>query len=367
MAKKVSVYIGRFQPFHLGHQHVLRHAHAESDLTIVLVGSANQARTIKNPFTFKERAEMIIASFPNMGTSRNVVTVPLRDQIYNDSKWIQSVQEKVSEIVSKRFKDEQVDIQIVGSDRDESTWYLSAFPQYKSRLIPPFLLDIDHSGHGLNATELRQRLFEKPLEKACWYDVPFSTFLFLQDFVKTDVFNTLKAEYDFMQKYKRAWQAAPYAPTFNTVDGVVIQSGHVLVVERGALPGKGLWALPGGFLDQKERLQDAVVRELVEETGIKVPKQVMQGSIKAKEIFDDPNRSLRGRTITTAFLIRLDDTKPLPKVKGQNAPLHETGGAEVVETAKAFWLPISEARANSEKWFEDHLDILDTMIGMIKD
>jgi bifunctional NMN adenylyltransferase/nudix hydrolase len=57
--KDVSVYIGRFNPFHRGHAYVLEEALKTSKLVIVLVGSAGQARTPKNPFTFTERKEMI--------------------------------------------------------------------------------------------------------------------------------------------------------------------------------------------------------------------------------------------------------------------------------------------------------------------
>jgi bifunctional NMN adenylyltransferase/nudix hydrolase len=141
---------------------------------------------------------------------------------------------------------------------------------------------------------------------------------------------------------------------------------------RGAEPGKGLWALPGGFLNQNERLSDAVIRELIEETGISLAEgkkakditiEILKGSIREKEVFDAPDRSMRGRTITHAFFIRLDDTKPLPFVKGQNAPLEETGGVVEVETAKAFWLPIDEALNRSDQWFEDHHSIIETLIG----
>lgn len=368
MAKKIlTVYIGRFQPFHLGHEHVLKQALSVSDITVVLIGSAFQARTIKNPFTYEERADLINSwhAYGAISTyNKKLVTLPLRDQPYNDAKWIQSVQEQVDSVLSSLHDPENYEVRLTGSDRDDSTWYLSAFPQWKITLQPEFKRPPDCK---VSATSVREIMYGSASPEALSLKLPVVSATFITRFLKTEAAATLRAEWAFMKKYKQAWSVAPYEPIFSTVDAVVIQSGHVLVVERGALPGRGLWALPGGFLDPKERLQKAVIRELVEETGIKVPAKVLEGSIKAKEIFDDPNRSLRGRTITTAFLIRLDDTQPLPKVKGQNAPLHETGGVAVVETAKAFWLPIHEARSNSDRWFEDHAAILDTMIGLIKD
>jgi bifunctional NMN adenylyltransferase/nudix hydrolase len=398
---RVTVYIGRFQPFHLGHVHILQEAKRTSDLVIVLIGSAFRARTIKNPFTFRERKQMIERWLHTSHTDNdcNVSIYPLRDQVYNNAKWLQSVQEQVEAAVKEHgYSMLEVDVGITGSDRDLSTWYLGAFPQFIPDLKPAV-----PEGEDLSSTNLRVRLFAEPIERSEWKDVSDSTYTFIQQFVKTEFFRTLCEEYKFNVAYKKpyarmltglrtfvpsALQAAfnkmadeylgkMYDPTFMTADGVVIQSGHVLVVKRGALPGKGLWALPGGFVKRTQTTRTASIAEIIEETGIKladgkrwreITASILGGSIVAHEFFEEPERSLRGRTFTMAYLYRLDDSKPLPIVKGQFAPLEDTGGVEgVVETADAFWLPISVARANSEMWFEDHLDILDSMLGMIKD
>jgi bifunctional NMN adenylyltransferase/nudix hydrolase len=94
---------------------------------------------------------------------------------------------------------------------------------------------------------------------------------------------------------------------------------------------------------------------------------MLMGAIKESRNFDHPQRSLRGRTFTTNFLFRLDDTKPLPHVSGQYVPIGEPGGGVDIETSNAFWMPISEARARTHIWFEDHHAQQDTMLGLIKD
>jgi bifunctional NMN adenylyltransferase/nudix hydrolase len=134
-----------------------------------------------------------------------------------------------------------------------------------------------------------------------------------------------------------------------TVDAVVVQSGHILLVKRGDMPGKGLWALPGGFLNQDEKMLDGAIRELKEETKIKVPVPVLKGSIKESKTFDAPNRSSRGRTITQAFLIDLG-VGELPKVKGSD------------DAEKAFWVPFNKVK--QEKMFEDHFHIIDNFINI---
>ena len=92
------------------------------------------------------------------------------------------------------------------------------------------------------------------------------------------------------------------------------------------------------------------LRELREETGIKVPEKVLRGSIRGNHVFAAPDRSQRGRTITHAIHIALEDGEwNLPKVKGSD------------DAARAKWIPIS--RLNSEEIFEDHYDIIQYFLG----
>ena len=355
--KDVTVYIGRFSPFHSGHAEVLKRALETSKLVIVLIGSSGQSRSLKNPFTFEERRAMIEKWERGLPTCSNPAALrilPLRDHPYNDALWIRSVQKLVKKTIDGHFGTNVNQIHITGSDRDESTWYLKSFPQWQQSLVAPV-------GEGLSATLIRTWMFEGMHSAIANAEtLPESTKRFLANFLESDAYTALQAEYDFVKKYKQAWEVAPYAPTFVTTDAVVVQSGHVLVVKRGANPGKGLWALPGGFLNQNERLRDGAIRELVEETGLRlaegkkgkeITREILKGSIHTNQTFDKPDRSARGRTITTAFLFRLDDTKPLPKVRGLD------------DAEDAFWIPIAQALDETDRWFEDHLAIIETLIA----
>ena len=375
--KDVTVYIGRFNPFHNGHAHVLKRALETSKLVIVLIGSSGAARNTKNPLTFEERKTMIEKWYVGINTASALRILPIRDYPYNDALWIRQVQNVVKTTVEAyRLQSGELlsSTYITGSDRDSSTWYLNAFPQWKLDLVEPYRQD---DTLNVSATMIRDWLFGKTdteVQGKMAKFVPPPTLRFLSEFSKTKEYAELVYEYDFIKKYKKAWEAAPYAPTFVTSDAVVIQSGHILVIERANMPGRGLWALPGGFLNQNERFRQGAIRELVEETGITLAEgkkakeltaQILNGSVRDKEIFDHPERSLRGRTITTAFLFRLDDTKPLPKVKGMNVPAYEANGKQIVETADAFWLPINEALEQTDRWFEDHLSIVEHFMGRV--
>jgi 8-oxo-dGTP diphosphatase len=96
-----------------------------------------------------------------------------------------------------------------------------------------------------------------------------------------------------------------------SVDAVVFalscNKAKVLLINRGNEPFKGQWALPGGFVDIDEELEDAVVRELEEETGlVDVPLEQMYA-------FGKCGRDPRGRQITIAFMGVA--TKGLTKIK----------------------------------------------------
>ena len=92
-----------------------------------------------------------------------------------------------------------------------------------------------------------------------------------------------------------------------TVDVVVAAPGakgrDVLLIRRGREPFKGMWALPGGFLDLDEELEAAAARELREETGVAVD----AAALREIGVFGALGRDPRGRTITAAYLAVLED------------------------------------------------------------
>jgi 8-oxo-dGTP diphosphatase len=92
-----------------------------------------------------------------------------------------------------------------------------------------------------------------------------------------------------------------------TVDAVIVarREGRtqVLLIERKNPPFAGCWALPGGFVEPYEPLEEAARRELSEETGV-VPERVEQ-----LYTFGDPGRDPRGWTVSVAYLAILDEAE----------------------------------------------------------
>ena len=337
------VLIGRFQPVTVAHEELIRRAGVEASHVLVIVGSANQPRTFKNPWSSAERAQMLtdtiegILSDDTFDFDYTIEHNP--DTIYNNQAWATRVQQ----IVAKHTESDDV-VGIIGHKKDESSFYLDMFPQWE--LVEAALIE------PLNATDVRDTYFRKGANLR-FVDgvVPAPVFQFLKEFMNTEDYQQIIREREFVESYKKQFASLPYPPIFVTTDAVVIQSGHVLMIKRKAEPGKGLWALPGGFVNANTdaSVQDAAIRELREETGIKVPAPVLVGSIQNNHVFDAINRSTRGRTITHAFHIVLPDG-PLPKVKGMD------------DAEKAKWIPIGTL--NPSTVYEDHFDIISHFVGV---
>jgi len=336
------VFIGRFQPFHNGHMNVVKKALTLSKKVIIAIGSSQVARTFRNPWTYEERVGMILSAFEEHDR-KQLLFISVLDIPTNDQLWVAQVQTKVADIVhSKAAK-----IGIIGMEKDHTSFYLRMFPTWDSVMV--------EQEYIFNSTDIRNDYFKNnphvPRD-----NVPDSTTFFLKQFLIKPEFVTLVHEHEAIKAYKKSWSNTPYPVIFVTVDAVVVQSGHVLLVRRGDYPGKGLLALPGGFLNVNERLRDAVVRELKEETRIKdhigeIPPAKLRSFIEAERIFDDPNRSARGRTITNAFLFKLPDSKPLYEVQGGD------------DAESAHWHQLGTLKP--EEFFEDHKNIIDEMTAGI--
>lgn len=373
-----AVFIGRFEPFHNAHRRVIDKALAIADKAIVLVGSSNKPRSTKDPFFFDERKVMIRSAFEASAASR-LLFAPLRDFPYSDDRWMREVQAQVSALIvgdntvmnaiAQTPGRSQVgappsgggglppggsssSVCLIGHFKDASTDYLRMFPQWELVEAP------NHEQR--NATELRTLMYDAAREpeasKGKWMlvqaAVPEGVHTFLGEFAKSEPFGQLVREHQFLRDYKAQFAALPYAPTFVTVDAVVVHSGHVLLIQRRAEPGKNLWALPGGFVDTGEQLVDACIRELREETRLKLPEPVLRGSIKATRVFDKPDRSARGRTITHGYFFEFPSGE-LPPVKGGD------------DAAKARWVPLAEFFDHYEpQMFEDHFGIVSAFLGV---
>lgn len=338
-----GIFIGRFQPFHTAHLETVKFALARVNKLIIIIGSSNQARTVKNPWTSAERKLMILSCLTAEERDR-VEFIEARDYLYNDNLWITAIQEKVASIVDE---EDEWEVYLFGHKKDRSSFYLRLFPQWEF-VETNIELPID-------ATKIRNLMFRQD-KIGIKHDLPAPVYDIVYKFMDSSEFNGLHDDFHYLVDYhaKHSWQGVPYSPTFTTSDAVVIGMGHVLVIRRGRY-GKGTIAVPGGFLQEDKSLLGSALEELHEETGMSRDIiKTFQATTHEEHVFDHPNRSLRGRIITHAFCFNLDKNpfiKTLPRVKGND------------DADKAWWMPLREVGQREDEFFEDHYHILNYFIS----
>lgn len=331
-----AVLIGRFEPFHNGHASLLIRALEVAPQVIVILGSAFAARSAKNPFSWEERAAMIGCSLDDAQRER-VTFLPMRDR-YDDVRWAAGAVELVRGKLGM-----QAHVALIGHLKDASSQYLNRFPDWEFIGMPP--------QGGIDASSLRRIWFEgedAAVVRALLAPlVPAQVLQYLQGWAVLPHFAALRSEHLAIEESKKVWGVGP----FITVDAVVRASDRILLVKRGRAPGKGLWALPGGFLDGRERVLQGAIRELREETGFGLLDATLEDALAGVTVFDHPDRSSRGRTITHAHYFDLKHAAP-PPVKGAD------------DAAEAHWFSLADLPGMESELFEDHFNILDHFLAL---
>lgn len=317
------VIASRFAPVHGGHFRLLETALAANRPVLLLALGAGDARSLASPWTAVQRRAQLTQLLA--GSSAEICM--LRDIPYDHPRWTR----RLAAAVPADGR-----IGLLADPRLQVPW-----PPEWRRIAVSEALETD-------AAAVRDALFAPAgpdwtcIERLL-APLPSTT---LRRWSDGDDHAALREEAAFLREFRAGWAGAPYPPVFVTVDALVTCAGHVLLIRRARAPGRGLWALPGGFVDVHETLADAALRELAEETGL----ALTAAALGEQRVFDQPQRSLRGRTITHVFRIDLGDAA-MPGVTAAD------------DAAAARWVPL--AALDAETMFEDHYAILQAMLKLI--
>jgi bifunctional NMN adenylyltransferase/nudix hydrolase len=250
---------------------------------------------------------------------QNFEIVPLNDYRYSDTQWMSDVRATIEH--------HNMGSPVLFGHMKDGNNYLKWFPELKFRDV--------QASYSINATSIRQAMFEDS---------------------DPDMPETVRGDYAFYQKEKQTFANYPFPETlnFNCSDAILECQGHILLIQRKFSPGRGAWALPGGFRNQRETFLDCAIRELIEETNVRVPEKVLRGSIVKTELFDDPSRSFGIPRNTMAVYMRIS---PNP-----DGSLPRANGAD--DAALCKWVPLTDALNNIEM-YDDHKDIVSKVTGVM--
>ena len=257
-----ALFIGRFQPFHLGHLNCIEQIEKNPQVSeiIIGIGSSQYHNYQLNPFSFEERREMIEQSLDKITKPYQIIAIP---DLHNGTKWV------------AHLKKIDPDFTLV----------------YISNLLTANLLEREgiktaslKIALAVRATDIRQRM----IQGESWQDlVPDGT---------KQILDRIGAQTRLSSIYLRHIN-----PTV-TAD-IIIPYGdnkHLVLIKRAHEPFASRWALPGGYYETgRETTKQTALREALEETGIVLPEQY----VKLLGVYDQPDRDPRSTTITIAYYL----------------------------------------------------------------
>lgn len=316
-----GVFIGRCQPLHHGHIAVISQMIDDTDTHVVLLGSANQHRTIKNPYTFEERRDEVLSIFPN------VLVLPLNDYVYNDKVWRSDVMR-----ILRNFED----VIIYGHSKPGND-YLNWFGDFKYVEVA--------SGYDINSTSIR-----------------------LEGYQEGSMPANAQADYEFYEREKQLFATYPFPETlqFNCADALLIRFppgsdthnnillSEILLIKRKFAPGAGAWAMPGGFKNNDETFFECARRELKEEAGVDIDASDVEDGqdmsfYTTTKLFDSPKRAVGTiPRVTMCVVFQAADENYNPVIKADD------------DAAEVKWFTLSEI-LNEVNMFHDHRDMISTI------
>lgn len=149
---KLGFMLGRFQHVHLGHEMLIRKAASVCDTVIVLIGSAQEKGTLRNPFDIERRTALMSKVFSN---DKNIIISSIKDYSHEDDhcpEWSTFLLNRLMEIIDHNQLTANPDLFIYGNDEERSSWFDS--DHGFSKLI------ITRGDIDISATKLREYLIK---------------------------------------------------------------------------------------------------------------------------------------------------------------------------------------------------------------
>lgn len=176
MQYDIATYIGRFQPVHYGHLDTIKQAFEHARYIVIFLGSAQESRTKKNPFTANERQQMIIESMIEQGYHREELAKRLYFRLSHDGEediWRGEILSQMDALSKELFHNENAKIALIGYYKDDSSYYIKEFPNWELLEVKPFMMN----KQVLSATDIRTAWQNHKLESIKPY---ISTYVYHQ-------------------------------------------------------------------------------------------------------------------------------------------------------------------------------------------
>lgn len=338
----LSVCIMRGQIIHPGHESIFDRMAKETDVQLVCLGSSNRPEDPSNPFSYRERTEMIGLLHPSFATT------PIPD-VLKDSVWKKRVTSAVREFVDNYSGEEPItDIKLYGHTKENEPDLLEMFAMSYDPVACERVQDF-------HATDIRTAWLKNGQRLSDSYSMILNQKIvdwlnerkYSENLQADWLFYNTKEPTDF-SGYKH-----PETLQFLCADSIVVHQGKVLVIRRKNSPGQGQLALPGGHKENNETCLDCAIRELLEESEMQIDEAVLRASLVDQMLNDDPGRNLGITRVSVGFLFDISALEEVPNVFVTD------------ETTEAMWIPLEDIEATP--MFCDHALMIEALAGWMSE
>lgn len=257
MTKKIGLFIGRFQPFHLGHIDALNQARKYGITEFIIgIGSSNKEHTAENPFTYEERKTMVTKILNAIGVKFTIYPLP---DMESDEDWKNYIIKNMPNF----------DVVISGNPRTSSIFKKTPYKICPIKIIKDIKsTSIRHMIHIGNMEGLKEL-------------VPGQVIIYLK---------SMKAD----KRLTKYYQDEHIWPSI-AVDGILVTKEKKIIIIQRKNPPLG-YALPGWFVEYGETTEQALIREMKEEVGVHIKIRKLAG------VMSNPKRDPRCHIISIVYI-----------------------------------------------------------------
>lgn len=363
----IGIFVGRMSLPMEHHFDAIRYSLRKGlDRVVIVLGSPYQYPDVKNPFTLRERIDMIQTRIHKDLELRGRVVVTYAEDSKSEMWWRDNVRNAVDYqrdlIALSQPEDTKFQYFICACNKDKSSYWNTAFKGYNHIDIPIIFKD----DKPISATSLRGHIIG-----AVDADEAYEQLQLAIDSGKIDVdvagiidqilfsepqgserFIRLNNEYKAYERELQKFESYPYRDCLHHCcsDSLVVCDGHVLLVQRANHPSIGAWAMAGGHKENGETFEDCAIRELKEEINLRLSSDTLRRAIRDRKVFDEAGRDpvFDKPTVVHYTEIERDPDGRLPRANGKD------------ETLCAEWKTIQWIENNKHLIFADHYEIMRT-------
>jgi len=295
------VFIGRFQPFHLGHYKVVQEALTQTDKLLFILGGSNSPCNSRNPYSIEEREHLIIKSLtPKEISYIRFQSIP---DYADDEVWMTALENIINQVVTSPNDK----VAIIGHEKDSSSYYLRQCAEKWHVIMPPNIF-------MMSASDVRDNLYnELPIDNQMVNTGAAQSAISILE--GTTNFTKFKREYANIKLLETTRSNSKFPIEYVQTVGIVKYKEFYLVLKTN-----DELSFPSGTIENNRIAEETIVTYILNQTNIVTPLFNLKPMDYKRA--NTTRLSLYGASSTYTYVYDLSANCNLPKINKSSQWLH---------------------------------------------